>query len=307
MTTTTMTTEPSVRAEADEYGTRYVRDDDCNQHGPFENLAYVLIHPANAGRPAHWIGCPKCAEEREAARKQRDREEQDRKWLAARIARASIPPRFDDATLASYIATNPGQQRALEVAKGYADDFAEAWQSGKGLLLLGNVGTGKTHLAVGIARKAMEQGAETVFTTTAEMLARIKATWGQRVAPSESEVMARFASVDLLVLDEVGSIKCAGREREILFAILGSRHNAMLPTIFTANLTADELPTYLGDQIVSRLRESGSQTVIFGWGDYRPIKGKAMAHDNATTARRFGRPGSNSAAANPNPLPRLTA
>ena len=272
MTTMTLKNEAGVRVEVDEYATHYRRDAKCDKHGTFENVA---CRPGgyDPEREPYWLGCPTCMEERNAESERRKREEQDRKWLADRIARAGIPPRFDKATLATYVATNPGQQHALEAAKGYAADFRATCERGESLLLLGNVGNGKTHLAVGIAREAMEQAAEAIFTTTTDMIGKVKATWGNS-GESESKVIRRFASVDLLVLDEVGSIKCSGREREILFAILGGRHNAVLPTIFTGNLTTSELPSYLGDQIVSRLRESGSQSVIFDWSDYRPTKGK---------------------------------
>lgn len=287
MTTTTIKTEPGVRADVDDFGTSYFRDDHCDKHGPFENRAYVLNRPIATGQPLRWIGCRQCNAEREAERKaereRREREERERRWLADRIARACIPHRLRDATLATYVAMNPGQRHALEVAKGYTDDFRTTWEHGQSLLLLGNVGTGKTHIAVGIAREAMEQGFSAAFTTAADMLGKVKATWGQRGGDSEAQVIERFASIALLIIDEVGSIKCSGREREILFAILNSRHNEELPTVFTANLKPDELPGYLGDQIVSRLRESGSQSVIFGWNDYRPIKGKqAMANRSVT-------------------------
>lgn len=278
-------TENDIRIEVGEYVTHYRRDDNCATHGSFENMAYAP-GAYNPERPPRWIGCPKCSEEREVERKRAEREKLRLKLLADRIARSGIPQRrFSEATLDSYTATNPGQREALAVAKGYASNFRKTLECGKSLLLLGNVGNGKTHLAIGIAYEAMEQGAEAIFTTAADMIGRVKATWGQRGGDSEAQVIQRFASVDLLVFDEVGSIKCAGREREILLAILGGRHNAVLPTIFTANLTADELPSYLSDQIVSRLRESASQMVVFDWGDYRPIKGKAMAGDSTTTTR----------------------
>lgn len=280
MTTMTLKTEAGVRVEVDEYATHYRRDDDCDKHGTFENQS-CIPGGYDPEREPRWFGCPTCREERDAERELRRREQQDRKWLADRIARAGIPPRFDEATLATYVATNHGQQHALEAAKRYAADFGATWERGESLLLLGNVGNGKTHLAVGIAREAMEQGAEAIFTTVAEMVGKVKATWGNS-GDSEAKVIRQFASVDLLVLDEVGSIKCSGREREILFAILGGRHNSVLPTIFTGNLTASELPGYLGDQIVSRLRESGTQSVIFNWKDYRPIKGKQTAAKEMT-------------------------
>src|SRR5690606_22107003 len=115
----------------------------------------------------------------------------------------------------------------LEVAKGYTDDFKATWERGESLLLLGGIGTGKTHLAVGIALKAIEQNAEAILITLSAMIGKVKATWGQRGSDSKTqeEVIDRFACVDLLVIDEVGSIKCVGREQEVLFAILGARHN----------------------------------------------------------------------------------
>jgi DNA replication protein DnaC len=279
---TTTNTENDIRIEVGEHLTYYRRADNCDKHGPFENVGCIPGLHDPERKPSKWIGCPKCSEERDAERKRWQREEEMRKRLDARIARCGIPGRYREATLASYVATKAGQRHALEVAMGYAADF-KARERGQSLLLLGNIGTGKTHLAIGIAREAMTQAAEAIFTTAADMIGRVKATWGQRGGESEAQVIQRFASVDLLVLDEVGSIKCVGREREILLAILGSRHNAVLPTIFTANLTVDELPSYLSDQIVSRLRESASQMVVFDWADYRPLKGKAMAGDNMTT------------------------
>lgn len=289
MTTATMMdsqTEPGVRVKVDEYFTTFYRDDNCDKHGPFESSSHrfnssVVVHPIR------WTDCPGCAEERKAQRKaeherkeRQERQEAAIKRLEDRIDRAGIPRRFRDATLDNYVATNTGQRNALAAANVYVDDLKAVFDRGQSLLLLGNVGTGKTHLAVGIAHKAMEKDAEVIFTTAADMIGRVKATWGQRGGDSEAKVIKRFADVDLLVLDEVGSIKCAGREREILFTIIGGRHNEELPTIFTANLNPDELPGYLGDQIVSRLRESGSQSVVFGWDDYRPIKGKqAMAKE----------------------------
>lgn len=282
---TTINTENDIRIEVGEYLTHYRRDDNCDKHGPFENVTCIPGTYDPERKPPGWIGCPQCSEEREVERKRREREEKQRKRLADRIARAGIPGRFREATLGSYVAKNAGQRHALEVAMGYAADFKATWERGQSLVLLGKVGTGKTHLAVGIASESMEQGAEAIFTTAADMIGRVKATWGQRGGDSEAQVIQRLASVDLLVVDEVGSIKCAGREREILLAILGGRHNAVLPTIFTANLTADELPGYLSDQIVSRLRESASQMVVFDWDDYRPIKGKALADDNTNKTR----------------------
>lgn len=279
MTTKTLKNESGWTVEIDEFSTTYRRDDHCDKHGAFEN---VSCRPKSDPEP-RWIGCDECRNERDAERQRFNIEEQERKRLADRLARAGIPPRFEQAMLATYVATNTGQKHALESANRYAAEFPTVWERGESLLLLGSVGNGKTHLAVGIAREAMKQGFNAIFITAAEMIGKAKETWGCRDGDSYETVIRRFASVDLLVLDEVGSIKCSGREREIMLAILGGRHNAMLPTIFTANLLKDELPLYLGDQIVSRLRESGSDVVVFNWQDYRPTKAKALAGSHTMT------------------------
>src|SRR5690606_33563629 len=64
------------------------------------------------------------------------------------LSRAAIPPRFANRRLSNYQPTCPEAVKALQVAQQYADTFQQAMGSGRSLIFIGNVGAGKTHLAV---------------------------------------------------------------------------------------------------------------------------------------------------------------
>ena len=158
----------------------------------------------------HWTECPKCMIEiRDAeAKKQIERdkqaelERQQRRWIA-KIGKAAIPERFKDRTLDSYIAKTSGQQTALAFCKEYANNFDEVLKTGRSAIFCGRVGTGKTHLAIGIALSIMQQQRSPVFVTVQRLIRRVKDSWHTK-EETESEVIEAFASPDLLILDEIG-------------------------------------------------------------------------------------------------------
>ena len=129
----------------------------------------------------HWTECPKCMIEiRDAeAKKQIERdkqaelERQQRRWIA-KIGKAAIPERFKDRTLDSYIAKTSGQQTALAFCKEYANNFDEVLKTGRSAIFCGRVGTGKTHLAIGIALSIMQQQRSPVFVTVQRLIRRVK-------------------------------------------------------------------------------------------------------------------------------------
>ncbi|WP_258866334.1 ATP-binding protein, partial [Alcaligenes faecalis] len=116
------------------------------------------------------------------------------------LSRAAIPPRFADRRLSNYQPTCPEAAKALQVAQQYADSFEQAMQAGRSLIFIGNVGAGKTHLAVGIAHEVMEQGYSALFTSVMGAVRSIKETYGRREL-TESQAIARLVEPDLLILD----------------------------------------------------------------------------------------------------------
>ena len=159
------------------------------------------------------------------------------------LGRAAIP-RASPTSGSTTSRRTPGPRRALELARRYADGFgAEAAKSGASLVFCGGVGAGKTHLAVGIAHRLMEQGRIAVFTSVINAIRRVKDTYRRDSGQSEAQVVAGFIRPDLLILDEVGVQFGSETEKMILFEIINGRYEQLKPTIVISNLARTRSPT----------------------------------------------------------------
>lgn len=240
------------------------RPETCETHGDYESRNLF-------GRI--WSRCPACEEasraKEELARAEHERMQKRLRW-EARIGQAGIPDRFRDRRLESFIASSEPQRYALNVANGYAEQFArDASRRGRSLVFIGRPGTGKTHLAVGIGLSAMEAGFSVLFVTVMRAIRRVKDTWSRGSAESESEAIAALVEPDLLILDEVGIQFGSETERLILFDLLNERYERRKPCILLSNSTLDEVTAFLGERVFDRLREDGGEVVPFGWESYR--------------------------------------
>ena len=176
------------------------------------------------------------------ARQPRPHRRTGARWPTACSGRAAIPARFADKRLDNF-APHAEPRRALELARRYADGFgAEAAKSGASLVFCGGVGAGKTHLAVGIAHRLMEQGRIAVFTSVINAIRRVKDTYRRDSGQSEAQV-AGFIRPDLLILDEVGVQFGSETEKMILFEIINGRYEQLKPTIVISNLARTRSPT----------------------------------------------------------------
>lgn len=240
------------------------RTETCATHGEFECRNIV-------GRI--WSKCPACAKERREAEVKREdaarKAAEVERWQRC-IGTAGIPDRFRDRTLDSYIANTPQQRKALDFAQQYADRFGEVMGAGRSALFIGKPGTGKTHLAVGIALEVMRRGnASALFTTTMRAIRRVKETWRRGSDESETQAIAALVFPDLLILDEVGAQFGSDTEKLILFDVLNERYEERKPTIFLSNRTIAEVAGDLGERIFDRLREDGGEVVPFDWASHR--------------------------------------
>lgn len=244
---------------------------ECPDHGE-----YAAIYRKGSDQPT---GCPACAEIR-----QREKEAEEQQALMAKLAAdrlanklgaALIPARFRDRTFESYIATEPKQVKALAVCREYAENFGEHFEAGRCLLLLGNVGTGKTHLATAIANHIMRTTTATaVYRTVGGILQHIKGSYDRESEYSEADAFAAYTKPSLLIIDEVGATKPTEFELASLFNIINGRYEEQLPTIVISNLPAGELSGALGERCVDRLREGGGIAVGFDW---KSARGRAKA------------------------------
>jgi DNA replication protein DnaC len=140
-----------------------------------------------------------------------DRSERRR---ARRIAEAHFPrlKRLAEFNLDAVPTIQPAQLAAL-ASGAYLD-------AGEPVVLLGDSGTGKSHLLIGLGLAACEQGRPVRYVTTAQLVNELVEAADERVL---SRVVARYGRLDLLCLDEVGYVQIDPRGAELLFQIITER------------------------------------------------------------------------------------
>jgi DNA replication protein DnaC len=258
-----MTTNPKYTLET--------RAGDCREHGRFpDNLVTQF------GADPVWFGCPRCHFD---ARHSQDIDQRSKavgiqrdRLLNERLLDAGIPERFMNCTLANWSATTPAQAQALAACGGFVEAFEENFAVGRSAMLLGTVGTGKTHLGTAMLQAVIREyalhGLRGLYATAGSIIRDVKATFGSR-GRTEGDVYADLIRPDLLVIDEVGVQHGTDFERQVLFEVINGRYERVKPTIVVSNLGVTELRQCLGDRAVDRLRDKSGVVVVFRWASAR--------------------------------------
>ena len=123
-------------------------------------------------------------------------------------------------------------------------DFIE---EGQNIVLAGNPGTGKTHLAVGLGIKACIAGYKVLFTTVHRMLTQLRESQSERTL---RQVETKFEKYDLVICDEFGYISFDKQGSELLFNHLSLR-TGRKSTIITTNLSFDRWQEIFGDPVLT--------------------------------------------------------
>lgn len=245
---------------------RRTENRNCEEHG-----GYVSRH-FSFGK-GFWSPCPVCEGARLEAQAKADSEKaaQERRDIGMRNAmrRAAIPPRFADRRFSNFDVTCEGAGKALATVQQYADDFKATLDAGRSLILVGNVGAGKTHLATSAAHRVIELGYSAVFSSVMEAVRSVKETYRRGSERTERDAIDALIDPDLLILDEVGVQFGSDAEKLILFEIINGRYENVRPTIIISNLDMEGLKSHLGDRVVDRLREGGGKLVVFDWPSHR--------------------------------------
>lgn len=180
--------------------------------------------------------------------------------------RSGIPRRFRDITFESY---NPKyNQIALNKAKNFVGDFP----NGKGLLLSGPVGTGKTHISVAIANQLLEKLYSVYFGNVVDIMSFIKSTYSGNSEVSEDEAISLMTDkVDLFIIDDLGKENSTEYTISMLYQLINRVYENEKTIVITTNYNSSNLARKLGDRghaMVSRITEM-CEPVIFKGEDWR--------------------------------------
>lgn len=171
--------------------------------------------------------------------------------------------------LANFDSDFPGANRTLAGALFHANRFIEEYPlESTGLMLLGPIGVGKTHLAVGTLRElVVQKNASCLFYDYRELLKEIQNSYNASVHTTELEILKPVFETEVLVLDELGAVKPTEWVWDTVSHILNTRYNDKRTTIITSNFA--DLPPggearplasraardeTLGDRIGERMR-----------------------------------------------------
>jgi DNA replication protein DnaC len=238
---------------------------DCPRHGKYRGK------PVNYSRgPRIKVcvnpECPQCAEERRA-KEANDKAIHERKEAAARLEDMNMGKKFWGSTFENFDAYNEELRHHLAVAKKFAE------RPNGELVMIGENGNGKNHLAAAILKKAGG-----VIYTCSEIGIMLRECYNGK--NSEAELFHHLCTVPLLIIDELDKAKESEAKNNWMSHIIGKRYNNMLPAVLVANGHLQEdckktrkpcprcIEYHLENDVLSRIFEDGI-LLKFNSPDYR--------------------------------------
>jgi DNA replication protein DnaC len=152
----------------------------------------------------------------------------------------------------------------VRAVRGYVRDIDGRLDAGDGLWLEGDVGTGKTTLAMLVSRSALDAGRSVAIYSLPRLLAEIRATFEADSEGSYVDFLDRLARVDLLHVDDVGAERTSPWVLEQLYAIVNARYEDERAILITTNLRLEELEEQITARTVSRLKEMCEVLPLYG-------------------------------------------
>jgi DNA replication protein DnaC len=199
------------------------------------------------------------------------------------LAAAHIPPRYEHCELTTFeYEPDDKRQEKIVRARNLAGRFVEEYPVEKtGLLFVGSVGVGKTHLAVGIIKALIrEKGIHCLFCDYRELLKQIQNSYNASVQATEMEVLRPVFDAEVLVLDELGAVRSTEWVFDTVNYILNTNFpdapedtnfqvdNLRSPSAAERAARAETLGDRIGERMRSRLHEMCKKVEIEG-PDYR--------------------------------------
>jgi DNA replication protein DnaC len=190
---------------------------------------------------------------------------------------ARIPARYEHCELSEFHTEFPSADPSLERAKLMAERFISGYpveNDGRGLLFVGAVGVGKTHLAVAVLKELLRKGVPGLFCDYRDLLKQVQNSYNPSVQTTEMELLRPIFETEVVLLDELGAVKPTEWVWDTVSHVLNTRYNDKRTTLITTNFpdlpptatkSADEpvdrfaakraaREETLGDRITERMR-----------------------------------------------------
>jgi DNA replication protein DnaC len=238
----------------------------CPKHGKYTGIPVKFDFVNHIIDPQ----CPKCLEEDKVKEKEADRKrntEESENRRIQRLTALNIGKINWENTFENFDAYTPELKHHLAICRDFAND-----PNGRKIVMLGNNGTGKNHLASailkttgGLLRKIME----------IELLIRQSYSGNTQEYP----IIKELCDVEMLVIDEIGRTKGGDWEQNWLSYIIDKRHENLMPMVLISNKHLKEdctkedgctdcIQNYIGNDVISRIHENGI-ILNFTGEDYR--------------------------------------
>lgn len=158
---------------------------------------------------------------------------------------------FRECTLENW-KQRPGTEKAYEAARRYRDELVNNIHAGRGLLLFGKTGNGKSHLLAALVNEALKLGYGAVFERVPKLLSQIRDTYKGRDV-TERQIMDALTAADLVVLDDAGAEKWTEWTEPTLYTIIDERYTNRKALLVTTNSSLEELEQKIGTRAMDRV------------------------------------------------------
>ena len=230
-----------------------------------------LVHCRKCGAPRQTVIrspfggyiAPRCVCPCQQEKERRRREAEERRQRMERTKRRKAQGLQDRYLYGYTFAHDNGENPVMAKAHAYVDHWPQAFKRNIGLLLFGDVGTGKSFLAGCIANALLERDVPVLMTNFPSILARLGGMFGE----DRTAFLDSLGDYDLLIIDDLGVERNTEYALEQMFSIIDSRYRSGKPLIVTTNLKLDELkhpPDLAHARIYDRILERCAPILFTG-------------------------------------------
>lgn len=194
--------------------------------------------------------------------------QQEKNEALDRYQKSGVPERYWPVTIDTYKVSNEMQAKAQQAARGFL--YAIKRGEFKSYVMIGNAGTGKTHLACGILR-AYGHGQ---YRTAPDIVEELRRAKSFTASETEAQIINYYGHTPLLIIDEIGRGINAADEKYMIYQILNARYNSRKPTVLISNHKMQEFLQYIGAAAADRLVESAEIIEMNGESYRRELRAK---------------------------------